>query len=417
MTRPARRRFLLSCFACDPGAGSEPYVGWNWAATVYAGRARVVLTRRYHRAALEARAAEELSFRYFDLPFLSGLDHRHRLMKLYYILWQIAVLPYAAWIVRRERITDIQHVTYNAVDFPGLLWAIPGPRFLWGPAGGGQTPPPELAGFYGPFWGRQRWRARMKAALRFNPFVRLALARASLVLTANAETEARLAPLTDPAKLHRMLETAIAPSALAAAPRAPRTPFRVLWVGRFEPRKAPGLFVSVARVLSITRRGAFHFTMIGAGPMLAEIRAAASDIPDLDMTGELPFGAMRAAYAAADALAFTSLQDTSGNVVLEALAQGIPVVALDHQGSAEILPAGGGPLIPIGPPEAVTGAFAEALIRLADPEIYARTSAAALANIRAHHLWESRATRFAALIDAAPGPAPQPSAKSARAIP
>ena len=409
------RRFLLSCFACDPEAGSEPYVGWHWAATVYAGRDRLVLTRRHHRAALEGRAGAGLAFRYFDLPFLAGLDHRHRLMKLYYVLWQIAVLPYAAWIAWRERITDIHHVTYNAVDFPGLLWAIPGPRFLWGPAGGGQTPPEALADFYGPRWEGQIWRSRMKDALRFNPFVRPALARATRVLVANAETEARLAALTDPAKLVRMLETAADPATIASSPRAPHHPLRVLWVGRFEARKAPGLLVAAARALSITRPGAFAFTMIGAGPMLAEIRALASDIPGLDLPGERPFAAMRAAYAEADVLAFTSLQDTSGNVVLEALAGGLPVVALDHQGSAEILPAGGGVLVPIGRPEGVTGAFAEALIALADPATYAAASAAALANIGAHHTWPRRAARFAALIDAeAP---PQPSAKSARAMP
>ncbi|TPE49901.1 glycosyltransferase family 4 protein [Amaricoccus solimangrovi] len=407
------RRFLLSCFACDPRAGSEPYVGWHWARRVHAGHARIVLTRRHHRAALAPHAGDGLEFRFFDLPFLAGLDHRHRLMKLYYILWQIAVLPYAAWIVRRERITDIHHVTYNAVDFPGLLWAIPGPRFLWGPAGGGQTPPRALAAFYGAGWRRQVWRARMKAGLRFNPFVRLALARATLVLAANAETEARLAPLARSGRVRRMLETAIDPP--AATPRQARDPLRVLWVGRFEPRKAPGLLLGVARALSIARPGDFAFTMIGAGPLLAEIRAAALDIPGLAVRGEIPFAAIGDVYAAADVLAFTSLQDTSGNVVLEALAAGIPVVALDHQGAAEILPPGGGLLVPVGPPEAVIGGFAEALIRLTDAETYAAASRAALANIRAHHTWDSRAARFAGLIDAA-SPA-QPSAKSARAMP
>lgn len=408
------RRFLLSCFACDPGAGSEPYVGWHWAREVYAGRRRIVLTRAHHREALEPHADAELSFRYFDLPFLSGLDHRHRLMKLYYVLWQIAALPLAAWITWRERITDIHHVTYNALDFPGLLWAIPRTRFLWGPVGGGQTPPPALADFYGADWGRQRWRARMKGAARRNPFLRLALARASLVLAANAETEARLAPLAGATPVRRMLETAMM-SAPAGLPRRLHAVPRVLWVGRFEPRKAPALFTSVARVLAITSPGAFAFTMIGGGPLLREIRAGADDIPGLRILGELPFAAMREAYAEADILAFTSLQDTSGNVVLEALASGMPVIALDHQGSAEILPGGGGLLVPIGPPEAVVGHFAEALTRLADPALYAATSEAARANIRAHHTWERRAARFAALLDAKDPP--QPSAKSARAMP
>lgn len=407
------RRFLLSCFACDPGAGSEPYVGWHWAHDVYAGRERVVLTRRHHRAALAGRDGGGLTFRFFDLPFLAGLDHRHRLMKLYYILWQITVLPYAAWIVWRERITDIHHVTYNAVDFPGALWAIPGPRFFWGPAGGGQTPPAALAALYGDGWRRQVWRGRMKAALRFNPFVRLALARAALVLTANAETEARLAPLKRGSKLHRMLETAVVPGTIAAAPRAASRRLRVIWVGRFEPRKAPGLCIALARRLAETHPGAFDFTMIGGGEMLTSIRAEAAGIPGLAIRGELPFAEMRAAYAGADVLAFTSLQDTSGNVVLEALAEGMPVVALNHQGSAEILPGGGGVLVPVGSPETVIAGFAAALVRLRDPAVYTATSAAGLVNIRARHSWESRATRFSALLDAMD----QPSAKSIRLMP
>lgn len=430
------RRFLLSCFACDPDAGSEPYVGWHWAKTVYAGERRIVLTRRHHQAALAGRRCRGLSFRYFDLPFLAGLDHRHRLMKLYYVLWQICVLPYAAWIVWRERVTHVHHLTYNAVDFPGLLWAIPGTRFLWGPAGGGQTPPEALRAYYGAGWRRQRWRAAMKAALRINPLVRGALARADLVLAANAETERRLAPLTRPGKVRRMLETAVLPAAIAPEPRAAHRPLRVLWVGRFEPRKAPGMLIQIARTLDVRAPGAFAFTMIGGGEMLAEARGRAADVPGLEIRGEIPFAEMRAAYAEADVLAFTSLQDTSGNVVLEALAAGLPVVALDHQGSAEILPAGGGRLIPVAPPVRVIVGFMAALQALAEPETYAAASRAALANIRANHGWDARAAAFRALLDAKVAPLDQgdhrprlprrgkrgvaaqpPAAKSARAMP
>ena len=400
------RRFLLSCFACDPGAGSEPYVGWHWAHTVYAGETRIVLTRRHHAAALRDRAGEGLSFRFFDLPFLAGLDHRRRGMKLYYLLWQVCVLPLAAWIVWRARITHVHHVTYNAVDFPGLLWAIPGPRFLWGPAGGGQTPPAALRAYYGADWPRQRLRALMKAALRVNPVVRAALARADLVVAANGETARRLAPLARPGKVRRMLETAVASETIAAAPRSGHAPLRVIWVGRFERRKAPGMFVQVARMLAARDPGAFAFTMIGGGAMRDAIRARAADVPGLTLAGEIPFEAMRDAYAEADVLAFTSLQDTSGNVVLEALAAGIPVVALDHQGSAEILPSGGGWLVPPSSPARAVAGFAAALGALRHPATYAEASRAALANVRAHHGWEARAAEWRRLLDrAAPGPA------------
>ena len=39
----------------------------------------------------------------------------------------------------------------------------------------------------------------------------------------------------------------------------------------------------------------------------------------------------------AELFCFTSLRDTSGNVVLEALAAGVPVVCFDHQGAGDMV--------------------------------------------------------------------------------
>lgn len=393
------KAFLLSCFACDPNSGSEPYVGWNWASEVYAGQRRVVLTRRHHLEALRGRGDAYLSFRFFDLPGFASLDHRHRLMKLYYLVWQVCVLPYAALIVARERLTHVHHITYNAVDFPGLLWIIPFTRFLWGPAGGGQTPPEALAAYYGEAWAGQRWRAWMKEALPFNPFVRLGLRRARIVLAANRETEARLAALTQPGKVRRMLETAVDAAAIAPGPRRPHAPLRVIWVGRFESRKAPRLLIDIARHLMDAHPGLFRFVMVGGGPLLDEARAAAVDLPNIDILGELPFAEMRAAYDAADVLAFTSLQDTSGNVVLEALSAGMPVVALDHQGAAEILAQGGGILVPVQPPAGTVADFSEALRRLTNPDLFHEVSAMALQNMAETCSWQRKAAEWRRLLE------------------
>lgn len=385
---------LLSCFACDPDAGSEPYVGWKWATEIYAGQRRVILTRRHHAMALAGRDNQSISFRFFDLPFLSALDHRHRLMKLYYVIWQLAVLPYAAWIMLRERLRTVHHITYNAVDFPGVLWAIPFVRFVWGPVGGGQTPPAILKEYYGAAWERQVMRGRMKNALCYNPFVRLALWRASRVLVANHETMQRLRPLARDGVLQSMLETAVDTAAVATQPRQPHTPLRIIWVGRFEARKAPLMLVRIARLLDRDHPGCFDFTMIGDGDMLPGLHEVAADLPNLRLLGPLPFSQMRAAYDEVDVLAFTSLQDTSGNVVLEALSRGLPVVALDHQGSAEILPQGGGVLVPIADSQQVVQGFADALVTLSDPHTYSAASAAALINILDYHTWERRRAQW-----------------------
>ena len=67
----------------------------------------------------------------------------------------------------------------------------------------------------------------------------------------------------------------------------------------------------------------------------------------------------------ADVFAFTSLRDTSGNVVLEALAAGVPVICLDHQGVHDIVTDQCGVKLPVTTPDDVIACMSESLRRLA----------------------------------------------------
>ena len=78
-------------------------------------------------------------------------------------------------------------------------------------------------------------------------------------------------------------------------------------------------------------------------------------------------------YAAADLFAFSSLTETFGNVVLEAMASGLPVVALRAGGVGDTVRSGEtGLLIE---PEAPTATFADAVIRLIDDAAFRRRTA------------------------------------------
>lgn len=345
-------KILLSAFACDPKTGSEPYVGWNWAKMLRDDMEVHVLTRSYSRHLIEAVEKDErLHFHYFDLPFMEGKDHHWRFIKPYYIFWQLMVLPFAWRLAREHRFDVIQHLTYNNIDIPGFLWLCPAPNFVWGPVGGGQTAPPSLKAVYGKSWWKEQLRGVLKKAARYNPVVRGAVKRARLVLFANAETAERLKGL--PNQSHVMLETAINdfPGGAAVAERQRDQPVRVLWLSHMFPRKGVGLAIdSFDRAWQASKID-MELIVIGDGAAMEDAREHAARAVSKDrvkLLGKAPYEEVQNYMSSADIFLFTSVQDTSGNVILEAMRAALPVIALDHQGAKVLLSAGGGRLVPIG---------------------------------------------------------------------
>lgn len=94
-------------------------------------------------------------------------------------------------------------------------------------------------------------------------------------------------------------------------------------------------------VLEFMRRNAnTHFLVVGAGPMQHNIERlfASHGLSDrLHLTGTLQGEAQRDAYTAMDVFAFASTSETQGMVLTEAMACGVPVVALDAAGCREVV--------------------------------------------------------------------------------
>ena len=107
----------------------------------------------------------------------------------------------------------------------------------------------------------------------------------------------------------------------------------VLWVGRLGREKNPRLALEAfARLPDETR-----MLIVGEGTERASLeRIAASATPGrVRFLGERPRSALPALYACADAL-FTSVTETQGIVLVEALAAGLPIVAVDTPQSREV---------------------------------------------------------------------------------
>ncbi|CAA9889321.1 conserved hypothetical protein [Candidatus Methylobacter favarea] len=117
----------------------------------------------------------------------------------------------------------------------------------------------------------------------------------------------------------------------------PETALLVGFVGRLAVEKGPDRFARAAELIHKTLPDT-HFLMVGEGPMEDEIRQiiSQSNLEDcIHMTGILED--MQNIYPEFDILVSSSRSEGMPLVVLEAMASGIPIVAMDVGGVAEII--------------------------------------------------------------------------------
>lgn len=139
-----------------------------------------------------------------------------------------------------------------------------------------------------------------------------------------------------------------------------------LFVGRVAHEKNIG-FLLEALVHARRLRPDILLVVAGEGPAMDDLKAqvktlglreAVQFIGYLDRRQELPD-----CYAAADAFVFASRTETQGLVLLEAMAAGLPVIALSEMGTTDILAPGRGAISPPAEPQAFGAALGDFLNR------------------------------------------------------
>jgi glycosyltransferase involved in cell wall biosynthesis len=111
----------------------------------------------------------------------------------------------------------------------------------------------------------------------------------------------------------------------------------LLYVGRLSPEKNLIALVTAFRAL-LTDADA-HLVLVGDGPARAELQRALAGLP-VTFTGYLRGDALAVAYASADVFAFPSRTETYGQVIAEAMASALPVVAFDSEGARDLVVSG-----------------------------------------------------------------------------
>jgi glycosyltransferase involved in cell wall biosynthesis len=404
-------KLLVSAYACEPGKGSEPAVGWNWVqALVRRGYQVHVITRSNNRESIESVAESRLPglrFHYYDLPRWSRRWKRWPGgIYLYYLLWQLGACRLARQIHAAERFDRVHHVTFASYRQPSFMGGL-GIPFVFGPVGGGETMPPQLRrGLSAPGRLAETIRNCGNSLISFDPFMRSTYSRAGIIACTTAETMARI-PRRYRAKCIVQLAIGIneseidAPSPVAK-PREDPSASQFLFVGRLLYWK--GLHL-VFRALTEVRRDVPDVTLkiIGTGDDRAWLveRARAVGVTELTWVSSIPHHEMAREYRQSLALVFPSLHDSGGMVVLESLAAGLPVICLDLGGPGTIATPDCAEIISTrgAAEDDVVQALAEAMIRMATDAAF-RAHLAANAPVRAKQLtWDLAADHIYASID------------------
>ena len=390
-------KVLISAYACQPGMGSEPGVGWNVVEQVAKQHDVWVLTRANNRAAIEAalraRPMPRVRFCYLDVL---GWSRRWRpqqvgrTVRLHYYLWQLRAYAAARRLQRAVGFDVCHHVTYVQYAAPSLLALLPVP-FVWGPVGGGESAP---ASFHRSFGRRGRRYERLRDLSRRlaerDPLVGLTARRCALALAMTPDTAARLRALgarrIEPLSESGMRSEEIA--ALAALPMPAPPPLRFVSIGRLLHWK--GFYLGL-EAFAAAQLPAAEYWILGAGPerrRLEEIARAHGLGERVRLRGHLPRQAALAALAECHVLVHPSLHDSGGWVCLEAMAAGRPVLCLNLGGPAVQVTEKTGVRISAVTPDQVIRDLADEMRRFADnPELLMTMGAAGRERIRTEFDW------------------------------
>lgn len=338
-------KILLSAFGCVPNSGSEGGVGWRWAIELCRAHEVVMVTDITRRGAIEDELEQNpqpnLRVVYFRPWWLSSIPLNSTTAQLLYSAWQFALLPFARNLHRSERFDLAMHLTYGVFRHPSFLGYL-GVPFIFGPLGGGEDAPLKLKRS---IFGREKLKEYLRTFINkvvlLDPFLWAAYAKATLILVKTEDTRQALPwPFRKRAIVYA--EIGIDPiRGIIPIARQDDEPLRVLFVGRLLGWKGAHLAIrAVAEALS--RGVTIDFTLVGRGPYEDELKRVAKvvGISDrINWVSYIPQKELFPLYRQMHCFLFPSLHDSSGNVVLEAQANGLPVICLDIGGPVTLVSA------------------------------------------------------------------------------
>lgn len=328
---------LLSAYGCSPVMGSEPGVGWRWAVELSKNHKVTVLTHPFFKESIDEYLLEnklDIKFIYFEPKWFGIRREKGSLnSRVYYFIWHLLAFFYIKKNVDITSIDLIHHISWGTFRYPSFLPFLNKP-FVFGPVGGGEMPPLNILTNFSR-------KEKLKEYVRYfiiksaylDPILYFSLSKTSLILCKTDETIKAL-PYGLSKKAVRAQEIGTNLVGDICINKNNRESFEVFFAGRLVEWKGISLALE-AMIKVINENNNINFYIAGDGPLREII---AKEIIDNDLGGNIfLLGSVDRVklfelYKDMDLFLFPSFHDSSGNVIVESMSYGLPIICLDLGG-------------------------------------------------------------------------------------
>ncbi|MCE0484474.1 MAG: glycosyltransferase family 4 protein [Methylacidiphilales bacterium] len=420
-------KILLSAYSCAPCKTSEPGNAWRSVNHALAEGHEVwaLIEKSEYEPGMMSYLAENPMPRFhpvfFQLPhwMVRALRRPGMLGCVYYHLWQHKMLGIAQKLHDEIGFDLVHHVTF------GRYWSPCGIRdlgipFIWGPVGAAEYAP---SAFLAELPIRERWfefvRDFIRAVSQRDPALRATARAATIGIGVSREACEAIRDL-GVRRVEQLPQAALAADELETFgkfPSPPPGPFRAICMGRLLHWKGFHLAIRAFGLFAKNDPEA-ELWLINNGPFrpnLEEIAARTGVADRIRFFGHLPsYADVLAKLAQAHVLMHPALHEAFGNVCMEAMAAGRPVVCLDIGGPASQVTAETGFVAPIHDPQEAIEAMAGFLTRVSrDRALLAKLSEQARARVHEKFTMRTMGAAISRFYEEAVAAHPAPTRRAA----
>ena len=366
-------KVLISAYDCKPNYGSEAGNGWNWAwHLTELGHEVWVLTfannQKIIEAELELQPISQLHFIYITIP--QWIEHYSKMIpgdfgwQSGYLAWQKRAAKIARQLDREHGFDIVHHITWASITAGSWLWSLNKP-FVFGPVGGGQITPPQFKKYFLKHqWRKEAVRSFISNKLaKFNFISRQTVSKADLVLATNRDTY----ELAKQLGAHRVEFFSVIGLAQNYLPpqlpiRSANSELRLLWIGSPIPTK--GCLLALESLAQVNPSIPWKLTIIGFSSSDRDLMTAIAKLGIKDRVnckGRIPWSQLKHEYLNSDVFVFTSLRNSLGAQLIEAMGCGLPIITLNHQGARDFVPENASIKVPVTNPTQTSAALAQAV--------------------------------------------------------